>query len=325
MDARFVATSVYTRLQSHSWFSRFSSEIQVTRSQILQTFTPHKYRLLSNFLKNSPTVYCSISFNCWKQVFRRFSFFDQITYFFSKLFVDSDIATANNQWSPQGYFIPGYKPSNITLFRNKQIFNTWKYWNLRIKMPSSKTRVAIVGGGVAGLVVARHIASRPENYNLTLFEQTEQVGGTWVYTDDTEFDKNGLFVHSSMYKNLRYEFIYKFSDREFNKCWVSKTIEGTRNSSPKQVLAASVWMIIFLQCATVSKWERCISNNQSSWTYVIKTLLPLKNNSPIISRTQTCQSQPNVLACVKINSSTTGLSLKFHRLVEDFLWILRQI
>ena len=71
-------------------------------------------------------------------------------------------------------------------------------------MPSSKTRIAIIGGGVAGLVVARHVASKPENYSLTLFEQTDGVGGTWVYTDDTDIDKNGLPVHSSMYKNLRW-------------------------------------------------------------------------------------------------------------------------
>lgn len=70
-------------------------------------------------------------------------------------------------------------------------------------MPSSKTRIAIVGGGVAGLVVARHAMSKLDIYNLTLFEQTDQIGGTWVYTDETHFDKHGLLIHSSMYKNLR--------------------------------------------------------------------------------------------------------------------------
>lgn len=70
-------------------------------------------------------------------------------------------------------------------------------------MPSSKTRIAIVGGGVAGLVVARHTAARLDTYSLTLFEQTDQIGGTWVYTDRTDLDKHGLPVHSSMYKNLR--------------------------------------------------------------------------------------------------------------------------
>lgn len=71
-------------------------------------------------------------------------------------------------------------------------------------MPSGKKRVAIIGGGVAGLIVARHVSARAEDYSLMLFEQTDQVGGTWVYTDRTEVDKNGLPVHSSMYKNLRY-------------------------------------------------------------------------------------------------------------------------
>ncbi|KAH0569046.1 flavin-containing monooxygenase FMO GS-OX3-like [Cotesia glomerata] len=70
-------------------------------------------------------------------------------------------------------------------------------------MPSDKKRVAIIGGGVAGLIVARHVSARTEDYSLMLFEQTDQVGGTWVYTDRTEVDKNGLPVHSSMYKNLR--------------------------------------------------------------------------------------------------------------------------
>lgn len=70
-------------------------------------------------------------------------------------------------------------------------------------MPSSKTRIAIIGGGVAGLVVARHMSTKPEEYSLTLFEQSDKIGGTWVYTDDTDYDKNGLPVHSSMYKNLR--------------------------------------------------------------------------------------------------------------------------
>lgn len=70
-------------------------------------------------------------------------------------------------------------------------------------MPSSKTRIAIVGGGVAGLVVARHTAAQLDTYSVTLFEQTDEIGGTWVYTDETDVDKHGLPVHSSMYKNLR--------------------------------------------------------------------------------------------------------------------------
>jgi len=70
-------------------------------------------------------------------------------------------------------------------------------------MPSSKTRIAIVGSGVAGLIVARHVVSKLNIYSLMMFEQTDQIGGTWVYTDETHLDKNGLLIHSSMYKNLK--------------------------------------------------------------------------------------------------------------------------
>nr|BCT26322.1 flavin-dependent monooxygenase [Euura sp. 'Pontania] len=70
-------------------------------------------------------------------------------------------------------------------------------------MPSTKTRVAIVGAGVAGLVVAKRFTAELDTFSFTLFEQSSQVGGTWVYTDDTEYDNHGLPVHSSMYKNLR--------------------------------------------------------------------------------------------------------------------------
>ncbi|KYM80459.1 Flavin-containing monooxygenase FMO GS-OX-like 3 [Atta colombica] len=70
-------------------------------------------------------------------------------------------------------------------------------------MPSSKTRIAVVGGGVAGLVIARHVVAKLNSYNLVLFEQTDHIGGTWVYTDETDIDKHGLLIHSSMYKNLR--------------------------------------------------------------------------------------------------------------------------
>ncbi|XP_034942590.1 flavin-containing monooxygenase FMO GS-OX-like 7 [Chelonus insularis] len=70
-------------------------------------------------------------------------------------------------------------------------------------MPSGKITVAVIGAGVAGLIVVRHISAKSQNFNVTLFEQTDKIGGTWVYTDETELDKNGLPIHSSMYKNLR--------------------------------------------------------------------------------------------------------------------------
>ncbi|RZF34044.1 hypothetical protein LSTR_LSTR013753 [Laodelphax striatellus] len=62
-------------------------------------------------------------------------------------------------------------------------------------------RVAVIGAGVAGLCAARHLSK--ENISFVVYEQTENVGGTWVYSDNITEDEYGLPVHSSMYKNLR--------------------------------------------------------------------------------------------------------------------------
>ena len=61
--------------------------------------------------------------------------------------------------------------------------------------------VAVIGAGMSGLCSARHaLANRME---VTIFEQTSQLGGTWVYTEATGQDEFGLDIHTSMYHGLR--------------------------------------------------------------------------------------------------------------------------
>ncbi|KAH9607152.1 hypothetical protein KSS87_005077 [Heliosperma pusillum] len=66
--------------------------------------------------------------------------------------------------------------------------------------------VAVVGCGAAGLVAAHEL--RKERHEVVVFERGTQLGGTWVYTPETEPDSLGLdptrsIVHSSLYKSLR--------------------------------------------------------------------------------------------------------------------------
>lgn len=61
-------------------------------------------------------------------------------------------------------------------------------------------RVAIIGAGAAGLVAIKHAIDF--NCEVVAFEQSDKLGGTWVYKENIGKDKNGLDVHSSMYKNL---------------------------------------------------------------------------------------------------------------------------
>ncbi|KAG9461624.1 hypothetical protein GDO78_016229 [Eleutherodactylus coqui] len=68
-------------------------------------------------------------------------------------------------------------------------------------MTSSRLRVAVIGAGAAGLCSARHILSRPMNFEPpVVFEMTGQVGGTWVYTENPGDAGN---THSSMYRDLK--------------------------------------------------------------------------------------------------------------------------
>ncbi|XP_028129197.1 senecionine N-oxygenase-like isoform X5 [Diabrotica virgifera virgifera] len=64
-----------------------------------------------------------------------------------------------------------------------------------------KMKIAIIGGGAAGLAALKH--SLDEHHECELFEQTGLIGGTWNYSEKIGIDENGLPIHSSMYKGLR--------------------------------------------------------------------------------------------------------------------------
>ncbi|KAG5680245.1 hypothetical protein PVAND_009767 [Polypedilum vanderplanki] len=62
-------------------------------------------------------------------------------------------------------------------------------------------RICVIGAGVAGLCsIKRAIEYHCE---VMAFEQSAEIGGTWVLREEIGKDKFGLNVHSSMYKGLR--------------------------------------------------------------------------------------------------------------------------
>ncbi|KAK0587872.1 hypothetical protein LWI29_030259 [Acer saccharum] len=66
--------------------------------------------------------------------------------------------------------------------------------------------VAVIGAGAAGLVAAREL--RREGHAVVVFEREDQVGGTWVYTQEVDSDPLGLdpsrvSAHSSLCSSLR--------------------------------------------------------------------------------------------------------------------------
>lgn len=69
--------------------------------------------------------------------------------------------------------------------------------------PKVVKNVAVIGVGAAGLVAIKRVTEDHRNFTCCAFEFTENIGGTWVYTDRTGKDEFGIPIHSSMYKNLR--------------------------------------------------------------------------------------------------------------------------
>ncbi|KAH7514131.1 hypothetical protein FEM48_Zijuj11G0056300 [Ziziphus jujuba var. spinosa] len=72
--------------------------------------------------------------------------------------------------------------------------------------PLASRHVAVIGAGASGLVAAREL--RREGHRVVVFEQGDQVGGTWVYTPKIESDPLGVdprrtVVQSSLYQSLR--------------------------------------------------------------------------------------------------------------------------
>lgn len=65
----------------------------------------------------------------------------------------------------------------------------------------NKMHVCIIGAGTAGLCAAK--TAIQNGLNVTVFELSKQVGGTWVYSDQVGKDEFGLDVHTSMYQGLQ--------------------------------------------------------------------------------------------------------------------------
>lgn len=64
-------------------------------------------------------------------------------------------------------------------------------------------RMCVIGAGAAGVCAARHLLVEDCVSEVDVLEQAQQLGGTWVYTENVGYDSFGLPIHTSMYKSLR--------------------------------------------------------------------------------------------------------------------------
>lgn len=67
--------------------------------------------------------------------------------------------------------------------------------------PKVQLDIAVIGAGPGGLFSAKH--SLAHGHRVTIYEQSDEIGGVWVYTNETGKNKYGLDIHTAMYKGLR--------------------------------------------------------------------------------------------------------------------------
>ncbi|XP_055952147.1 uncharacterized protein LOC129988065 isoform X2 [Argiope bruennichi] len=85
----------------------------------------------------------------------------------------------------------------------------------------SRIKVAVIGAGAAGLCAGRHLIAEPNLFQFDIYEQQDDVGGTWRFSTHIGQDQYGLPVHSSMYKNLRTNLpkeVMAYPDFPFQEC-----------------------------------------------------------------------------------------------------------
>ncbi|CAB3241500.1 unnamed protein product [Arctia plantaginis] len=92
---------------------------------------------------------------------------------------------------------------------------------------ASRPRVCVIGAGYSGLATARHMIDY--GLNLTVFEASNYIGGTWRYTPRVGTDEYGAPLFTSAYKDLRTNSFYQsmeFPDYPFPAGPISSFLSG---------------------------------------------------------------------------------------------------
>lgn len=69
-------------------------------------------------------------------------------------------------------------------------------------MLTKPKRVAVIGAGIMGVSALRKL-SEDKNFQLVCFERNYEVGGVWLYTDQTVNTDFGKPITSAVYNNLK--------------------------------------------------------------------------------------------------------------------------
>ncbi|CAH1395216.1 unnamed protein product [Nezara viridula] len=171
-------------------------------------------------------------------------------------------------------------------------------------------KVAVIGAGASGLISAKVLSEKGINYDV--FETGDQVGGTWIYSENT-VDKHGLPVASSMYRDLRTNLpkeVMEFSEYHYD-------IENVSYITPSQVLDYLQSFCNEYNLKDNIKLEHLVtrvSRTDGGWLLTAKDLNHGTENTTFYDAVFICNghySLPNYPE-VEVKEAFTGLSLHSH-------------
>ncbi|CAH1395215.1 unnamed protein product [Nezara viridula] len=171
-------------------------------------------------------------------------------------------------------------------------------------------KVAVIGAGASGLISAKVLSEKGINYDV--FETGDQVGGTWIYSENT-VDKHGLPVASSMYRDLRSNLpkeVMEFSEYHYN-------IENVSYITRSQVLDYLQSFCNEYNLKENIKLEHLVtkvSRTEGGWLLTAKDLNHGTESIMFYDAVFICighYSLPNYPE-VEVKESFTGLSLHSH-------------
>nr|XP_054752099.1 uncharacterized protein LOC129257731 [Lytechinus pictus] len=165
----------------------------------------------------------------------------------------------------------------------------------------SKRRIAVIGAGAAGLCAARHLTTKPAQFDVVVFEKADRVGGTWVYTESVGLDEHGLPIHSSMYKSLKTNLpkeIMAFPDFPFDERLPS-FIKHTDVLDYLQQYSDHFQLDNFIQFSTVVEMVRPIKSSDDSitWEITVSNLRTRHRTTSIFHQIMVCNGHyaiPNI-------------------------------
>lgn len=86
--------------------------------------------------------------------------------------------------------------------KNEDTFNIFSFWVEQKKKYTefSILNIIIIGAGPSGLCSAKYALAH--GFNVTIYDQADQLGGIWNYTEKTGKNQFGV-IPSPMYRDLR--------------------------------------------------------------------------------------------------------------------------